>query len=183
MIGQPLADNAANGNERALVIIHSGRNPVRVTEIEFCQIAVQMLLATMLVDPAHAALEDRKEALDRVRVCIAPDVLTNAVQHPLMRGEFTTDRYPHHHRPAAGDMDTRPLVETIRQLLCRTHEREDQIAGRLDSIARHCFANMFNPFSNCDFSSHQCLCGRGCRSGGDHIKADRPLEALAVSEA
>ncbi len=36
-------------------------------EVKFRQVAVRMLLGTMLIDTLHAALEDRIEALNRVR--------------------------------------------------------------------------------------------------------------------
>ena len=34
-----------------------------IAKVEFSKIAVQMLLVTMLINAAHAALEDREEAL------------------------------------------------------------------------------------------------------------------------
>jgi hypothetical protein len=45
---------------------------VRVAEIEFRQIAMQMLLAAMLIDAFHAALKDRKEAFRRIGVTCSP---------------------------------------------------------------------------------------------------------------
>jgi len=43
-----------------------------------------MLLAAVLVDALHAALEDREEAPNRVRVRVAPNVLIEAMVHHLM---------------------------------------------------------------------------------------------------
>jgi len=40
---------------------------------------MQMLLAAMLIDPAHTALEDGEEAFNRVGVRIAAPVLTDVV--------------------------------------------------------------------------------------------------------
>ena len=42
------------------------RNAVAVAKIELGEIAVQVLLAAMLVDALHPAFEDREEALDGV---------------------------------------------------------------------------------------------------------------------
>src|SRR5690348_8791435 len=50
-----------------------------IAEVEFSKVAVQMLLAAMLIDALHAALEDRKEAFDRVRMHKAATVFTASV--------------------------------------------------------------------------------------------------------
>src|SRR6185437_7506173 len=54
-----------------------------IAEIELVEVALQVLLAAALVDAFHAALEDRKEALDRIRVdvgIVALNVLARAVR-------------------------------------------------------------------------------------------------------
>lgn len=50
-----------------------------MTEIVFGQITVQMVLAAMLVDALHPALEDRKEAFNGVRRRFAANVFLFAV--------------------------------------------------------------------------------------------------------
>ena len=65
-IGQPLADDALHGAGGALHVIYAEPNAIAIAEIELRQIAVQMLLAAMLVDALHAALEDRVVAFDGV---------------------------------------------------------------------------------------------------------------------
>jgi len=54
---------------RAHVIGHAQLGAVRIAKIEFRKIAVEMLLAAMLVRSDHAALEDREHALDGVGGC------------------------------------------------------------------------------------------------------------------
>ena len=51
-----------------VLVVHAELGAVAVAEIELRQIAVQMLFAAMLIDALHAALEDREEAFDRVRM-------------------------------------------------------------------------------------------------------------------
>ena len=67
-IGEPLADDALNGARGTLYVIYAQPDAVAIAEIELRQIAVQMLLAAMLVDALHAALEDRVVAFDGVGV-------------------------------------------------------------------------------------------------------------------
>ena len=57
-------------SERGECALHRRRqaHAVAIAEIEFAKIAVQMLLAAMLIDALHAALEDRKVAFDGVGV-------------------------------------------------------------------------------------------------------------------
>jgi hypothetical protein len=47
-----------------------------------------MLLAAVLVDAAHAALEDRKEAFRRIGMNVIANVFANAVLDGFMRGEM-----------------------------------------------------------------------------------------------
>ena len=56
-IGQTLADDALGQLVRAVGIVYAERNAVVVAEIELREITVQMLFGTMLVGPAHTALE------------------------------------------------------------------------------------------------------------------------------
>src|SRR3954470_12574807 len=52
---------------------------------------MQVLLAAMLVDAFHAALEDREIAFDRVGADVAANMFFLAVIDSLMAGEFGTD--------------------------------------------------------------------------------------------
>ena len=58
-IGQPLADSALNRTGGALNVIYALPDAIAIPEIKLRKIAVQMLLAAMLVDALHAAFEDR----------------------------------------------------------------------------------------------------------------------------
>ena len=49
-------------------IVNPKGNTVIISEIEFRQITVQMLLAAMLVNALHASLEDAVEAFEIVRM-------------------------------------------------------------------------------------------------------------------
>jgi hypothetical protein len=57
-VGQPLAFDALQGAVAARDVANAKRNAVVVTKIKLGQIAVKMLLAAVLVDTDHAALED-----------------------------------------------------------------------------------------------------------------------------
>ena len=63
-IHQALALRALNDLGNALRILDAKRGTIRVAKIELSQIAVQVLLAAMLINALHAALEDRVVALD-----------------------------------------------------------------------------------------------------------------------
>src|SRR5262249_17445344 len=51
---------------RSARVIHATGHAIAVPEIEFREIAMQVLLFAVLVDALHAALEGRIEALNRV---------------------------------------------------------------------------------------------------------------------
>ena len=92
-IGDTLSDNAAKRLLRAHVIVIAGALTVRVAELELRNVAVKVLLGAMLVDTLHAALEDRKRALNRVRVdrrVFVIDVLAGTVAGEAMAGEDAT---------------------------------------------------------------------------------------------
>ncbi len=50
--------------------------PGVVPEIELAQVAVQMLLAAVLINATHTAFEDRKDTFHGVGMDVAPDILT-----------------------------------------------------------------------------------------------------------
>ena len=62
LIREALASRTLNGKRRTFAIAIAEPNAVIVAEVIFCEVAVQMLLATMLIHAAHASLEDRKVA-------------------------------------------------------------------------------------------------------------------------
>ena len=71
----------------------SSRAGAVVPEIELGRVAVQMLLAAVVVDAPHAALEDREKAFDRVRMGLTACPFVGAVVRlQLMPGEARTDR-------------------------------------------------------------------------------------------
>lgn len=82
MIGKALADDAAQSGYRAILIVAAQRFTVVVAELKLRNVAVQVLLLAVLIDALHAALEDRKCALNCVgvdrRVFII-DILARAV--------------------------------------------------------------------------------------------------------
>src|SRR5208282_6665109 len=56
-IFEALADDALNHARGTLHVLYAQPNAIAIAEIKFRQIAVQMLLATVLVDALHAAIE------------------------------------------------------------------------------------------------------------------------------
>ena len=71
LIHQPLPNDALQQPVGAHRIVHADRDPIAVTEVEFVQVAMQMVARAMLIDATHAALEHGKEAFDSVRVNVA----------------------------------------------------------------------------------------------------------------
>ena len=64
-ISQALAGDAFQGFGAAFCV---GDLAIAVAKIEFMQVALRVLLAAVLIDAAHAALEDREKSLDRIGV-------------------------------------------------------------------------------------------------------------------
>ena len=94
-IGQALADDAFNARVSAFHVIYAKPDAIAIAEIVFCEIAVQMLFAAMLVDALHAALEDRIVALDRVGadnpVAVVPHIFVIAVGDGFVAGKLLAD--------------------------------------------------------------------------------------------
>src|ERR1700681_1766461 len=65
-VRQALADDSFERALGALHIVHAEPHAVAIPEIEFRQVAVQVLLGAMLIHALHATLEDRIEAFDRI---------------------------------------------------------------------------------------------------------------------
>ena len=79
-IGQALALDARKGLGGAVCIAGAKGGAVVVPEIELAKVAVQVLLAAMMIDALQAALEHRKEeAFNGVRMNVATDVFLGAV--------------------------------------------------------------------------------------------------------
>jgi hypothetical protein len=67
-IGEPLSDNTLDDLVGTRRIVNAKRNPLVVAEIELGEIAVQVLLADMVIGADDAAPQDREIALDRIGV-------------------------------------------------------------------------------------------------------------------
>lgn len=70
------------------------RLAIVVAEVEFCKIAVQMVLAAVLIDALHSTLEDREEAFDGVGVdggINLRDVFALSMASEGMPGEVLSD--------------------------------------------------------------------------------------------
>ncbi len=66
LVRQTLADDSTQRPICTLFVIDTPRHAVGIAEIELRQIAVQVLLAAMLVHALHAALENAVVAFNRV---------------------------------------------------------------------------------------------------------------------
>lgn len=90
-VGEALASDTLQGGVEAHRIAHAKLRAIAVAEVKFRKIAVQVLLAAMLIDAAHAALEDEEAALDGVREHVAAHLLSSGVIDDLMAGERLAD--------------------------------------------------------------------------------------------
>ena len=79
MIGEALALTTSYCRNGAVFVIVPKRGTVIIAEVKFREITVQMLLATMLVDAAHPAFEDREAAFDRNGVNVVAHVFAARV--------------------------------------------------------------------------------------------------------
>ena len=57
-VRETLAFNALHGERRTFPIVVTERDTMIVTKVKFSEIAMQMLLAAMLIHAFHAALEN-----------------------------------------------------------------------------------------------------------------------------
>src|SRR5208283_2845208 len=67
-IREALSDDAKRHPIGAIHIFATKRRTVRITEVELSKVAVQMLLAAVLVNALHASLENRVISFNCVRV-------------------------------------------------------------------------------------------------------------------
>lgn len=88
MIGEALASCTLQRDESAGAVIDADRDTIRVAEIEFGQIAVQMVFGAMLVNALHAALEDRIVAFHGVCVDGAANIFVLGMRDEIVRGEI-----------------------------------------------------------------------------------------------
>src|SRR5207248_7807780 len=72
-------------------IINAEANAVAVPEIELGEITVQMAVATMLINSAHAAFEDREEALNGVGARLAAHPFAASMHDVIVPSELATD--------------------------------------------------------------------------------------------
>ena len=59
-VGEALAYNPLNCERGALYVIYAQADTIAIAEIELRSVPMQMLLAAVLINAAHAALEDRE---------------------------------------------------------------------------------------------------------------------------
>jgi hypothetical protein len=63
-VGEALSADVLQHGFRALLVIDAERNAVVVAELEFGEIALQVILRALPIHALHAALEDREEVGD-----------------------------------------------------------------------------------------------------------------------
>jgi hypothetical protein len=90
-IGKALPDDAFDRPFGALHVVYAKPHAVRISKIELRQIAVQVLLAAMLIDSLHATFEDRIIAFNGVGVNMAANVFLLAVIYAFMARKFGAD--------------------------------------------------------------------------------------------
>src|SRR5258708_678475 len=112
LIGEPLALHSLEQNVRAVGIFNPKSNAIAIAEIEFGKIAVQVVVAAMLIDTFHTAFEDREEALDGVgmhgpifaRNVLAKHMTGEAVIREMQAQIFVLSRIISHYARARVDV-------------------------------------------------------------------------------
>ena len=108
LIGKPLALCAFDRGFGAVHVVNTERDPIVVTEIKFREITVQVVLATMLIDALHTALEHAVEAFNSVRMDVAvAHILASAVRSEVVGREVLVKMgvlasFVRHHVRSAG---------------------------------------------------------------------------------
>ena len=82
-----LAHGTFQDQSRAVAFVEADCDAMAVAEIEFRQIAVQVLFGAVLINALHAALEDPIVAFDRVGMGDSADILIGAVVDGRMRAD------------------------------------------------------------------------------------------------
>jgi hypothetical protein len=93
LIGKSLADDTFKRAFGARSVINTEFYTIRITEIKFGQISVQMALAAVLIDTAHAAFKDRIIPFDGVSVNVSTAIFMQAVVNALMARESLANRF------------------------------------------------------------------------------------------
>ena len=88
-ISKALADDAFSRKFGAHKIIHAERGACVVTKIELREIAVQMLLAAVLINALHAALKNREVAFNRISGHVAANVFLATMIYSFVAGKFS----------------------------------------------------------------------------------------------
>src|SRR5271163_654784 len=86
-IGETTALGVANGSASALGIVDAQPFAVVVAVVEFVEIAMQVMLAHVLIRAVEPTLEDREEAFGGVGVDIAAHVFLLTVLDVVVAGE------------------------------------------------------------------------------------------------
>jgi hypothetical protein len=86
-VSQPLADDAADRTLGPLYIVNTESDSVAVAEIEFCQIAVKVFFADVLIDAIDPALQDGEVIFGGIGGSIAANVFVLRVVHGPVTGE------------------------------------------------------------------------------------------------
>lgn len=84
-VGHSLADHTLNRLGGAMRIGDFQCHPLVVPKVKLGKVTLQMLLRDVVIGSGDPALEDRKIALDRIRVRLAANVFTRAMVDRLMR--------------------------------------------------------------------------------------------------
>ena len=95
MVGQALAEDALDRALGARLVVHPQCNASVVAELELREAAMPVLLAAVLVDAIHSALENAERAFDPVRVHRAAHVFVDRVP----------DRFVAHHLATCLDIE------------------------------------------------------------------------------
>jgi hypothetical protein len=59
-IGEPLASDTCSGFDKTLIVIHAKTYPLVIPEIEFSEVALQMLLAYVVINANNPAFRIEK---------------------------------------------------------------------------------------------------------------------------
>lgn len=87
-ISQALPDNAFQSQLGTLYVIYADTDTIVITEIKLRDIAVKMPLFAMLIDAFHAALKNRKIALNGIGMHVVADPFIGLVADTLMAREM-----------------------------------------------------------------------------------------------
>ena len=90
-IGEALAFGASDRAACAFGVVNPESDAVRIAEIELGEVAMQMLLADVLINTVDAALQDREVIFGSVAVGIPSDVFILRVNDGSMASKFLSN--------------------------------------------------------------------------------------------